>query len=132
MKTFLADYEKYLDGYNRAAEKIKSPMFQPTQLEKTEIDGTRGLKMTMRMPQMPNMPPESVKMMERMYGPGGKIVAWMVPCNEHTVAFSYMSPRAFAARDRVGQAGQAGPGSRCGGGQGCGLAALRHDVERCT
>ena len=26
-----------------------------------------------------------------MYGPGGKIVAWLVPCNEHAVVFSYMS-----------------------------------------
>ena len=50
---------------------------------------------------MPNMPPESAKMMEKMYGPGGKIVAWMVPCNEHTVVAGYMSQepllRAIAA-----------------------------------
>ena len=91
-ETFLVDYEKYLTAYNQIAEKVKSPMFQPIQLEKTEIDGARGLKITMSVPQMPNMPPESVKMMERMYGPGGKILAWIVPCNEHTVVISYMSP----------------------------------------
>ena len=76
-------------------------MFQPAQLEKTEIDGTPALKLTMSVPQMPNMPPETAKMMERMYGPGGKIVAWLVPCNEQTVVFSYMSQeplgRAIAA-----------------------------------
>jgi hypothetical protein len=30
-------------------------------------------------------------MLEMMYGPGGKIVAWAVPCNEHTVVFGYGS-----------------------------------------
>ena len=78
-------------SYNRIAEKINSPMFQPAKVEKTEIDGTPALKVTMSVPQMPNMPPESAKMMERMYGPGGKITAWIVPCNEHAVVFSYMS-----------------------------------------
>ncbi len=29
--------------------------------------------------------------MERMYGPGGKITAWVAPCTEHTVVFSYAS-----------------------------------------
>ncbi len=89
-ETFLADYQKFLARYNRVVEKINSPVFQPAQLEKTEIDGTPALKLTMSVPQMPNMPPETAKMMERMYGPGGKIVAWLVPCNERTVVFSYM------------------------------------------
>ncbi len=113
-ETFLVDYEKYLASYSRIAEKIKSPMFQPAQVEKTEIDGVRALKVTMSMPQMPNMPPESAKMMERMYGPGGKIVAWMVACNEHTVVVGYMSQeplrRAIAAikQGKPGLAGDAG------------------------
>ncbi len=100
-QTFVADYEKYLASYSRIAEQIKSPMFQPAKVEKTEIDGAHGLKITMSVPQMPNMPPEKHKMMEKMYGPGGKIVAWMVPCNEHTVVAGYMSQepllRAIAA-----------------------------------
>jgi hypothetical protein len=89
-ETFLADYEKFIARYNGIAGKIESPMFHPAQVEKTEMDGTAALKVTMRMPQMPNMPPESVKMMERMYGPGGRITAWLVPCGEHAVVFSYM------------------------------------------
>ncbi len=89
-ETFLADYEKYLARYNRVVEKIKSPMFQPMQCEKTEMGGARALKITMKVPQMPNMPPESAKLIEKMYGPGGKIVDWIVPCNEDTVVFSYM------------------------------------------
>jgi hypothetical protein len=113
-ETFLVDYEKYLARYSQIAEKIKSPMFQPAQVEKTEIDGARALKITMSVPQMPNMPPESAKMIENMYGPGGKIVAWMVPCNEHTVVFGYMSQeplrRAIAAikQGKPGLAGNAG------------------------
>ncbi len=88
---FLADYESFIAHYNRIVEKIDSPMFRPANVEKTEIDGTPALKATMSIPQMPNMPPQSVKALERMYGPGGKITAWIVPCNEHAVVFSYMS-----------------------------------------
>jgi hypothetical protein len=113
-ETFLVDYEKYFAGYSRVAEKIKSPMFQPAQIEKTEIDGARGLKITMNVPTMPNMPPQSAKMMETMYGPSGKIVAWLVPCNEHTIVAGYMSQerlrRAMAAikQHKPGLAGDAG------------------------
>jgi hypothetical protein len=112
-ETFLADYEKYLARYSRIAEEIKTSMFQPAQVEKTEIEGIHALKVTMSVPQLPNMPPESAKMIERMYGPGGKIVAWIVPCNEHTVIFSYMGQeplwRAIAAikQDKPGLAGNA-------------------------
>lgn len=87
-ETFLADYDKFLARYNQIVEKIKSPVFQPAQVEKTEFDGIPALKVTMSVPQIPNMP-ESAKMMELMYGPGGKITAWLVPCTEHTVVFSY-------------------------------------------
>jgi hypothetical protein len=113
-QTFLVDYEKYLARYSQIAEKIKSPMFQPARVEKTEIDGARALKITMGVPRMPNMPPESARMIESMYGPGGKIVAWMVPCNEHTVVAGYMSQerllRAIAAikQGKPGLAGDAG------------------------
>jgi hypothetical protein len=89
-ETFLADYEKFLVQYDRIAEKINSPIMHPALVEKTEIDGTPALKVTMRTPKMPNLPPQSDKMMERMYGPGGKITAWLAACNEHTVVFSYM------------------------------------------
>jgi hypothetical protein len=89
-ETFVSDYQKYLARYSRIAEKTKSPMFQPAQVEQTEIGGTHALRVTMALPQMPNMPAESTKMVERMYGPGGKIVAWVVPCDEQTVVFSYM------------------------------------------
>ena len=88
-ETFMADYEKYLARYSRIVEKIDSPMFQPAQVEKSELDGIHGLKVTMSVPQMPNMPPQSAKMMERMYGPGGKITIWVVPCSEHAVVMSY-------------------------------------------
>jgi len=89
-ETFVSDYQKYLARYSRIAEKTKSPMFRPAEVEQTEIGGTHALRVTMALPQMPNMPAQSTKMVERMYGPGGKIVAWVVPCDEQTVVFSYM------------------------------------------
>ena len=75
--------------------------FSRSRSRRPKLDGTPALKVTMGIPQMPNMPPESVKMLERMYGPGGKITAWIVPCDDRTVVFSYMGQeplrRAIAA-----------------------------------
>jgi hypothetical protein len=90
-KTFLTDYDKFAARYNEVIKKVDSPVFRPFHMEKAEIDGIRARKVTMTMPQMPNMPPQSVKMLDSMFGPGGKIVAWIVPCDEHTVLFSYTS-----------------------------------------
>ena len=90
-KEFLAEYEKNMAGYNKVVEKIDSPMFRPAKCERTEVEGIQSLKVTMTMAQMPNMPPGSEKMLETMFGPGGKVTAWIVPCDEHTVLFTYMS-----------------------------------------
>ena len=90
-KTFLADYENYTAAYNKIVEKIDNPVFRPIQYEKVDVEGIASLKVTVTVPQMPNMPPQSAKMIEAMYGPGGKIVARIVPINEKTVLFSYAS-----------------------------------------
>lgn len=89
-KEFLAHYEKYMTDYNKVVEKIDSPIFRPVQCERTEVEGIPSLKATITMAQMPNMPPGGEKMMEAMFGPGGKVTAWIVPCDEHTVLFTYL------------------------------------------
>jgi hypothetical protein len=89
-ETFLAEYEKYFAHYNPIVEKMNSPMFRPIQVEKTEIGGARALKVTTSVPQMPNMPPQSAKLMGSIYGPDGKIVAWLVPGDEHSVVIGYV------------------------------------------
>ena len=94
-KTFLADYENYVAAYNKIVEKVDSPVFRPIESEKIDVDGIASLKVTMTVPQMPNMPPQSAKMIEAMYGPGGKIVARIVPVDENNVLFSYAGDEAL-------------------------------------
>jgi hypothetical protein len=88
-KTYLADYEKFIAAYNKIVAKVDSPMFRQIECEKTDVEGIASLKVTMTVPQLPNMPPQSEKMIEAMYGPGGKIVARIVPVNENTVLIGY-------------------------------------------
>jgi len=88
-KTFLADYEKYTVVYNKIVAKVDSPVFRPIESEKIDVDGIASLKVKVTIPQMPNMPPQTAKMMESMYGSGGKMVARIVPVDENNVVFSY-------------------------------------------
>ncbi len=81
-------------------------------MRKTDLEGIQSLKVTTGIPQMPNMPPGSEKMLEAMYGTSGKIVAWIVPCDEHTVIFSYGNKEHVQEADGRRQGGQAGPGGR--------------------
>ncbi len=94
-KTYLADYEKFVAAYNKIVEKVDSPVFRPIESEKIDVDGIASLKVTVTMPQMPNMPPQTAKMMESMYGAGGKMVARIVPVDENTVVFSYAGDEAL-------------------------------------
>jgi hypothetical protein len=110
-KTYLADYEKYVAAYNKVVEKVDSSVFRPIQCEKTDVQGIASLKVTVTIPQMPNMPPQSAKVIESMYGPGGKIVARIVPVDENTVIFSYAGEETLhkaIAAVKSGKSGLAG------------------------
>ena len=62
-KTYLSDYQKYIAAYNKIVEKVDSPVFRPIESEKIDVEGIASLKVTVTMPQMPNMPPQTAKMM---------------------------------------------------------------------
>jgi hypothetical protein len=85
----MADYEKNLRQYNEVVTAANSPMLQPAEPEKTEIGGKAGLQITTKVPQPPGVPPQSLRMMEAMFGPGGKVVGWLAPADEHTVVLGY-------------------------------------------
>jgi hypothetical protein len=96
-QTFLAGYEQYFKQYNEVIKGAKSPLLQPMEVEKCEVAGTPGLKVTMTIPtpQMGPMPPQNQKMVEAiiaaMLGPGGKMVFWIAPADEHTVVAGYVN-----------------------------------------
>ena len=90
---FMADYEKSLKEYGQFARNAHSPILQPTEVEKSQIDGTAALQFTTKAPQMPaaQQTPQSSKMMEVFFGPDGKLTGWVVPVDEQTVVSGYVS-----------------------------------------
>jgi hypothetical protein len=114
--TFMDGYEDALKEYSEFVKKVNSPVLQPFEVEKTEIEGARALSMTMKAPKAPAgmETPQYDKMMEAMFGPGGKIDVWVVPADEHTVVIGYVTKepllQAIRAikRGKPGLAGEAG------------------------
>jgi hypothetical protein len=89
----LDGYEEYFKEYNEIIKGAKSAMIPPMEVEKTEVAGVEGLQVTMKIPK-PNagpMPPAYDQMIEAMLGPGGKMVFWMAPADEHTVVTGYVT-----------------------------------------
>ena len=91
-KAFMAGYDQYFEKYNEIIKGAKSPLLQPLESEKCEVAGIPALQVTMAIPkpQAGPMPPQYDKMMEAMLGPGGKLVFWLVPADEHTIVMGYV------------------------------------------
>jgi hypothetical protein len=88
---FLANYEKYLKQYGDIAKGSTSLMLPAIELEKTRLGDAPALQISAQMktpPGMPN-PKQFEHLMETMFGPGGKLVAWLAVADEHTVMVGY-------------------------------------------
>ncbi|MGO8751332.1 MAG: hypothetical protein ACLQNE_35750 [Thermoguttaceae bacterium] len=89
---FMANYEKYLKEYSAVVKNSNSLVLQPAEVEPTEVAGRPALQITVKVPSPPGpQPPQFAKMMESMIGPGGKVVAWLAPADEHTVFLGYIN-----------------------------------------
>lgn len=91
-QNFLDGYEEYFKQYNEALKGANSPILQPMEVEKMEVAGVPAFQVTMKLPK-PNagpMPPAYDQMIEAMLGPGGKMVFWIAPADEHTVVSGYV------------------------------------------
>jgi len=108
--TFMADYDDAMKQYAEFLKKVNSPVLQPIEVEKTEIEGARALQMTMKAPKLPAdmQAPRQAEMMEAMFGPGGKLTAWAVPADEHTVVIGYVSKEPLQQAIRAIQRGKPG------------------------
>jgi hypothetical protein len=92
---------QYMADYQEAMEKISDiikatggqfPFVQ--EIKKAKINGDEGLELTMDMSAMfKNLPnnPASTKMLQMMFGSGGKMTAYIVPIDGTTVAISYIN-----------------------------------------
>jgi len=107
---FMADYEDAIKQYAEFLKKVDSPVLRPIELEKTEIGGVRALQMTMAVPKQPAgmQTPRYDEMMEAMFGPGGKLTAWAVPADEHTVVVGYVDKGSLQEAVRAVKQGRSG------------------------
>ncbi len=96
--SFMADYAKYMKAFSSAVgggEGATKGLFKIKSKE-IEIDGRPALQFEMAIPTagMGGTGPgaaEMKKMMERMFGPGGKIMVYIAAADDHTVVFVYTS-----------------------------------------
>jgi hypothetical protein len=89
-QAFLTRYEKQGKLYNEIVKDANSPVMRPTEIEKCEIGGTPGLQITSKAPPSVKEGPQAA-FAEMFFGSGGKIVAWLVPADQHTVLMGWVN-----------------------------------------
>ncbi len=84
-------YEKNIKEYGEFLKAVNVPALQPIEVESADVAGTPALKVTMSAPPPPaGAPPANyASMISTVFGPGGKLVGWIVPVNAHTVIMDY-------------------------------------------
>lgn len=95
------DAEKFLGNYSDYIHKLneiigdRPSIMSHMEVEKAEVAGRPGLKLTMDMPRLPNADqvPNYDRMMELMFGPGGKMTAYLAAVDGETVVASYVNQR---------------------------------------
>ncbi len=94
-RQFMTRYEDQMKQYAEFLKGVDSPLFQPIEVEKTEVGGVAGMKMSMKAPQLPDnlKTPAQPQMMKLMFGPEGRLNAWIIPADEHTIVVGYVNQR---------------------------------------
>jgi len=90
---FLERYEQFVRRYSEFVKGVDSPMLQPMEVEKSEVGGVAALQLTIKAPPFPGemQSPQHEKMMELLFGPGGKVVGWLVPADKHNVVYGFIN-----------------------------------------
>lgn len=113
-RQFMADYEKQLKRYSEFVKSLDNPMFQPLEVEKSEVGGVTTLQMTMKAPQLPDniQSPSHNNMMKLLFGDENKINAWIVPADKHTVVIGYVNKELLQRTIKAIKQGKPGLTSR--------------------
>ncbi|MHB8955585.1 MAG: hypothetical protein ACYC4U_21625 [Pirellulaceae bacterium] len=109
---FMADYETSIKEYAQFAREAQSPLLQPIEIEKSEIDGAFALQFTTKAPQMPmtQQTAQYSKMMEVFFGPDGTLTGWVVAVDEHTLVAGYVNKDIVRSTLQAIKQGSAGLG----------------------
>jgi len=90
---YLETYEEAIETMNRLAKQAKSPVMAVTEVTRIEIDGRPGLEVQSTMPTPPGVEgvPDFADLMEKLLGPGGKVVMLLARADAKTVVAAYTS-----------------------------------------
>ena len=107
-KAYLDSYEDAMAGMAKIFKDAQSPMFL-FESERIEIEGLPVLKIAMNMEPFLGQQaqaPEAKKMMELMFGSGGKMNVYMAVADEHTVIGAYVTPQQLVPAVKAIQEGK--------------------------
>lgn len=86
---YMTSYEKSLKDMTEVMKDLPIP-FMPTQdLKRIKVAGKPGLEITMDFSGFPGIDDEAKRMLDKMFGEGGKLTASMAPLNDKMVIVRY-------------------------------------------
>lgn len=94
-EAFLADYRKTIQAMNRLLKDAEGSIMKPVKLKEVKIGEASALKLTMKIPMFPGAEkmPNFDEIMEKLFGPGGKMIAFIAAADEHTILAAYTNRR---------------------------------------
>ena len=107
-KAYLENYESAMAEMMKIFKDAGSPLFS-SESQRMEIDGLPVFKLTMNMEPFlrgQGQGPEAKKMMELMFGSGGKMDVYMTVADQQTVVGAYVSPKQLAPAVKAIQEGK--------------------------
>ena len=108
---YLAKYEGAMEQFQELIQESGSEFPFDVKLTKTQIAGAKGLKVVMDISAALTAqggPPEATRMLERMFGEGGKLNAHILAVDRSMVMFSYGSERTMERQIAALKSGKPG------------------------
>jgi hypothetical protein len=107
--TYLDEYRKSIEKMAQLAGDDQESVLGGMKVDTVRIDGSEGLKLVMKMP-IPGLEEneEFKALMEKMYGPGATMTAYLAAADKRTVALAYTSAESLQRVLQTVKSGQAG------------------------
>lgn len=96
---YVEKYRAYIKGVTEMLADSEGSFMSDMTVEEITIDGKPGFVTEMGMPitpglaDIPEMAAMQEAMMEKMFGPGGRVRIYFLVADEHTLVMSYVNPR---------------------------------------
>ncbi len=96
-QAYLKEYAKAIARYNEIVKeaKAKSHMLPEMEVTPSKVGDIPALQITVTMPAAltEQMPEQAKQLIEKMFGPGGKLIGWFAPADKETIVFGYVDKK---------------------------------------